>query len=168
MASANKISVPEKGKKLIHSRTQSLTATLEKAVASATLNYTQICEVDHQGIYIIFDDKEILYIGKTNRTGKVRMQELAADFRSHTFNRKLLSKRFKDLGFVFEVLKRETKKEWIDKGTVTNEDFKAHQKEVNQYIRQKLKFKFYKEQDERKLISLEHFAIAVFNPSHND
>ena len=36
------------------------------------------------------------------------MQELAADFRSHTFNKKLLSKRFKDLGYVFEVLKKET------------------------------------------------------------
>jgi hypothetical protein len=168
MASANNINDPEKAKQLIHSRTQKLSANLEKAIASPTLTYTQICEVDHQGLYIIFDDEEILYIGKTNRTGKVRMQELAADFRSHTFNKKLLSKRFKDLGFVFEVLKKETKKEWIDKGTITKEDFKAHQKEVNQYIRQKLKFKFYKEQDERKLISLEHFAIAVFNPAHND
>lgn len=168
MASANKISDLEKAKQLIYLRTQSLTAILEKAVASATLTYTQISQVDHHGLYIIFDDKEILYIGKTNRTGKVRMQELAADFRSHTFNKKLLSKRFKDLGFVFEVLKKETKKEWIDKGTITKEDFKAHQKEINQYIRTKVKFKFYKEQGQRKLISLEHFAIAVFNPSHND
>lgn len=168
MASANKIGDLETAKQFIYSRTQSLTATLEKTVASATLTYTQICKVDHQGLYIIFDDTEVLYIGKTNRTGKVRMQELAADFRSHTFNKKLLSKRFKDLGFVFEVLKKETKKEWIDKGTITKEDFKAHQKEVNQYIRQKLKFKFYKEENERKLISLEHFAISIFNPSHND
>ena len=154
--------------KIIQANTQKLSAILEKAIASPTLSYTQICEVDHQGLYIIFDNKEILYIGKTNRTGKVRMQELAADFRSHTFNKKLLSKRFKDLGFVFEVLKKETKKEWIDNGTITKEDFKAHQKEINQYIRTKVKFKFYKEQDQRKLISLEHFAIAVFNPSHND
>jgi hypothetical protein len=154
--------------KNVQSKTQNLSAILEKAIASPTLSYTLICEVDHQGLYIIFDDKEVLYIGKTNRAGKVRMQELAADFRSHTFNKKLLSKRFKDFGFDFEVLKKETKKEWIDKGRITKDDFKAHQKEVNQYIRQKLKFKFYKEQDERKLISLEHFAIAVFNPSHND
>lgn len=168
MASVNKISDPENVKKLVRLRAKSLTAVLEKAVASATLNYLQICKVDHQGLYIIFDDNEILYIGKTNRAGKIRMQELAADFRSHTFNKKLLSQRFKNLGFVFEVLKNETKKEWIDNSTISKEDFKAHQKEVNQYIRQKLKFKFYKEQDERKLISLEHFAIAVFNPSHND
>ncbi len=153
---------------IIQTNTQMLSAILDKAIASPILSYTQICEADHQGLYIIFDDSEILYIGKTNRTGKVRMQELAADFRSHTFNKKLLSKRFKDLGFVFEVLKKETKKEWIDKGTLTKEDFKAHQKEINQYIRQKLNFKFFKEQDERKLISLEHFAIAIFNPAYND
>lgn len=132
------------------------------------MSYSQICEVDHQGLYIIFDDREILYIGKTNRTGKVRMQELASDFRSHTFNRKLLSKRFKELGFVFEVLRKETKNEWIDRGIITKEDFKIRQKEINQYIRQKLKFIFYQEQDERKLISLEHFAIAIFNPVFND
>ena len=153
---------------IIQANTQTLSDILEKAIASPILSYPQICEVDHQGLYIIFDDNEILYIGKTNRTGKVRMQELAADFRSHTFNKKLLSKRFKDLGYVFEVLKKETKGEWIDKGTLTKEDFKAHQKEVNQYIRQKLKFKFHKVQDERKLIRLEHFAIAVFNPSQSD
>ena len=55
-----------------------------------------------------------------------------------------------------------------DNGTITKEDFKAHQKEVNQYIRQNLKFEFHKEEDERKLISLEHLAIAVFNSSYND
>ncbi len=87
--------------KFIQSNTLKLSTILEKATASPTLTYSQICEVDRQGLYIIFDDNEILHIGKTNRTGKVRMQELAADFRSHTFKKKLLSKRFKDLGFVF-------------------------------------------------------------------
>ena len=152
----------------IRPHTQKLITLLEEAVASPTLTFSQVCEIDHQGLYIIFDDKQILYIGKTNRAGKVRMQELAADFRSHTFNRKLLSMRFRDLGFVFEVLKKETKKEWIDNGIITKDDFKAHQKEINQYIRSELKFKFYQAQDERKLISLEHFAIAVLTPVHND
>lgn len=155
-------------KETITSYSASLTALLEQAVSSETLSFKQIRKIDYQGLYIIFDDKEVLYIGKTNRTGKVRMQELAADFRSHTFNKKLLSKRFRDLGFVFEVLKKETKKEWIDKGAITIESFKAHQKEVNQYIREQLKFKFLNIADERQLISLEHFAIAVLNPSHND
>lgn len=154
--------------KTIRIQKEKLSALLAKAIGSPSLSYSQICEIDYRGLYIIFDDTEILYVGKTNRTGKVRMQELAADFRSHTFNKKLLSKRFKDFGFVFEILTKETKKEWIDNGTITKENFKAHQREVNQYIRQKLKFKFLKEQDERKLISVEHFAIGVLVPVYND
>ena len=96
------------------------------------------------------------------------MRELAAYFRSHTFNKKLLSKRFRDFGFVFEVLKNATKKEQINAGTVTLEDFMAHQREVNKYIKEKLKFKFFKQSNARRLIRLEHFAIAILNPIHND
>jgi hypothetical protein len=147
---------------------QELYLLLENALASPSLTYNQICEVNHQGLYLIFDNEQMLYIGKTNRTGKVRMQELAADFRSHTFNKKLLSNRFREFGYVLYVLNKETKKDWINRGIISNEEFKAHQKEVNQYIRQKLKFKFYNVQDERKLINLEHFAIAILNPVHND
>ena len=152
----------------IKSETNDLSAVLVKAVNAPILTYPEICKVDRQGLYIIFDDHEILYAGKTNRTGKIRMQELASDFRSHTFNKKLLTARFKDLGFVFEVLKNETKKLWIEQGTISKEDFKAHQREVNIYIKKSLKFKFYKEQNKEKLISLEHFAIAILNPMYND
>lgn len=153
---------------ILKENSRKLSIILEKAISTANLTYNQIRGIDQQGLYIIFDENEILYIGKTNRTGKVRMQELAADFRSHTLNRKLLTMRFKDLGFVFEVLKGATKKEWIDNGIITSEEFKAHQKEINQFIRTKIKFKFFKEEDERKLITLEHYAIAIFNPRHND
>ncbi len=168
MLAENSIDKIEKVNQLIQRNTQKLSIILKKTIASPTLTYNQICEIDYQGLYIIFDDTEILYIGKTNRTGKVRMQELAADFRSHTFNKKLLSMKFKELGFVFEVLKNETKKEWIEKGLLSKETFKGHQKEVNQYIKEKLKFKFYKEEGGRKLVSLEHFAISLLNPIHND
>lgn len=153
---------------LIQTRSKNLSDTLEQAISSPLLTYSQICEIDHQGLYIIFDDTDILYIGKTSRTGKVRMRELASDFRSHTFNKKLLSKRFRDFGFVFKVLEKETKKEWINDGKITDEDFKGHQKEINQHIRQKLKFRFHKEQDERILSCLEYFAIAIFDPIYND
>jgi hypothetical protein len=131
----------------INSNAQKLSIILEKALMSPTLSYIQVCEKRSQGLYIIFNEKEILYVGKTNRTGKLRMRELAADFRSHTFNKKLLSKHFKDLGFVFKILKNVTKKEWSDNGTMTKADFKVHQNAINQYIRTKMKFKFYEEQD---------------------
>lgn len=152
----------------LKARTDGLSQVLLKAVNSPSLTYPEICKVDHQGLYIIFDDKEILYVGKTNRTGRVRMREVGSDFRSHTFNKKLLAIRFRDLGFVFEVLKKETKKQWIKEGIISIEDFKAHQKEVNLHIKRSLKFKFHEEQDEQKLICLEHFSIAIFNPVHND
>lgn len=152
----------------IQIRIEALTPILENAFNSPTFSYEQVAKVDEQGLYIIFNEKEILYIGKTNRIGKIRMQELAADFRSHTFNRKLLSQRLKNLGFVFETLKNKTKKDWIESGAITIEDFKAHQKEINLFIREKLKFKFFPVSDERKLITFEHFAIAVLNPLYND
>jgi hypothetical protein len=145
-----------------------LSQTLAEVVGSPTLKYSQICEADYQGLYIIFDEDQVLYIGKTDRTGKVRMRELAADFRSHTFNKKLLTKKLKDLGFVFETLRKETKKDWIDQGILTKEQFVSHQREVNQYVRSGLKFKFFNQPDERLLTRLEHFAIAIFDPVYND
>jgi hypothetical protein len=152
----------------IKSNSNILSCTLAKVIASPTLDYSQICKAEYQGLYIIFDDDQVLYIGKTDRTGKVRMQELAADFRSHTLNKKLLAKILKDLGFVFKTLSKETKKEWIDQGILTREHFVNHQREVNQYIRSGLKFKFFSQSDERMLTRLEHFAIAIFDPVYND
>ena len=153
---------------LINQRTDQLYNKLILALNSDSLTYSDICKINHQGLYIIFDDLEILYVGKTNRTGKIRIRELASDFRSHTFNKKLLSRRFRDLGLVFEVLKNETKEQWILTGIMSENIFKSHQKDVNSYIKQHLKFKFHQEQDARLLISFEHYAIAILNPMHND
>jgi hypothetical protein len=119
-------------------------------------------------LYIIFDEKEVLYAGKTSRTGKLRMRELAADFRSHTFNRKLLSIRMKEHGFDFVRIKNETKALWIKKGLLTEEDFIAHQSAINQHIKTKLKFKFYPVLNTEELTRLEHFAIAIYDPPFND
>lgn len=152
----------------IGSGCQELLLKLKHAADSQTLTFDQICKVDKQGLYMIFNKEGMLYIGKTNRTGKVRMRELAADFRSHTFNRKLLAKRFRDLGIIVEVLKRETKKEMIRNGILTNDDFKSHQAEVNKYIKGSLSFKFFCVEDERQLIRLEHYAIGVLSPIYND
>jgi hypothetical protein len=153
---------------IIQLNTKKLCDVLRMAFASQNLSYSQICKVDSSGLYMISDGTDILYVGKTNRTGKVRMRELAADFRSHTFNKKLLSEKFKGLGFVFEILKNKTKMEWIDNGKITQEDFVAYQREINQYIREQLQFKFYEVKDEKELISLEHFAIGVLQPKYND
>jgi len=151
----------------IEANTQILSLNLQNAILSPLLSYDQICLANTAGLYLIFDESDILYVGKTNRTGKIRIKELTSDFRSHTFNKKMLSKRFKDLGFVFKVLKNETKQKWINEGLLSDTEFKAHQKEVNQNMAN-FKFKFFQEVDERALICLEHFAIAILNPIYND
>jgi hypothetical protein len=115
---------------------------LTNSLSKPTLTFKEITKIHTQGIYIIYEAERILYVGTTTRSGKVRMRELAADFRSHTFNRKLLSERLKDLGFVFETLKNELKKEWIQNGKITLEEFVKHQKSVNEHIRLNLKFRF--------------------------
>lgn len=141
---------------------------LTNSLAKPTLTFKEITKIDIQGIYIIYEAERILYVGKTTRSGKVRMRELAADFRSHTFNRKLLSERLKDLGFVFETLKNELKKEWIQNEKITLEEFVKHQRAINEHIRLNLKFRFCPIEDERTLGLLEHFSISMFNPPFND
>jgi hypothetical protein len=158
----------ERLKEKIQEKTTSLALLLQSAISSSTLSYQEICSVENQGLYIIFDDTSVLYVGKTTRSGKVRMRELASDFRSHTFNKKLLTKRLKDLGFVFNILKNETKKHWIESGKITDDVFKEHQKDTNMYIKSSIKFKFFEVVNALDLISLEHYAIAALSPLHND
>ena len=145
-----------------------LSQTLSAVLNSTSLNYPDISKINDQGLYIVFSNKRILYVGKTNRSGKVRMSELASDFRSHTLNKKLLSEYLKSLGFVFDVLTNAIKKEWIDKQLITHEEFKKHQSIINSQIKTSLRFKFQKQNNPRKLILLEHFTISVLNPKYND
>lgn len=141
-----------------------LREVLTNSLSGPKLTFKEITKVGAQGMYIIYENEKILYVGKTTRTGKVRMRELAADFRSHTFNRKLLSERFKNFGFVFLTLKNELKQEWIRNEKITLEEFVKHQQSVNEHIRLNLKFRFCPIEDERILGLLEHFTISMFNP----
>lgn len=155
-------------KSIISARSELFSKVLGQAIVSPLLSFKEITTVEQQGLYIIYEGEDIVYVGKTTRSGKVRIKELAADFRSHTFNKKLLSKRFKEIGFVFETLKNELKKDWIDSGKISLEDFKKHQKFVNEHIRTVLKFRFHPMEDEHELGRLEHFAIAIFDPPFNE
>jgi hypothetical protein len=71
------------------------------SLSKPLLTFKEITKVDTQGVYIIYESEMILYVGKATRSDKVRMRELAADFRSHTFNRKLLSERLRIWGLYF-------------------------------------------------------------------
>ena len=152
----------------IQERIEYLTNELNAAINSKKLTYEQTKEISDCGIYLISKNDKFIYIGKTNRTGKVRLRELAVDYRSHTFNKKilraLLSKIHKK---DYSPLKRDSKKRLIEEGVLTLEEFIKIQSKVNDMIKTELDFQFYKFQSE-KVLELEHFAIAVLNPKMND
>lgn len=116
---------------------------------------------------MVYSDNVVVYVGKTMRSGKIRLREMASDYRSHTLNRRLmlaeLNTRFK---LDRAALENSAKKELIASGVITKEQFKAAQKIVNNTVRGAFRFKFLEE--EKELDSLEHFAIAVLRPLYND
>lgn len=141
---------------------------LQKALDQPFLTFGQLTLIKEMGLYFIYDDNELLYIGMTTRAGNKRLKEMIAGFRGHTFNRKLLAEHFRGLGHTMHVLNsKNLKSKWFDTGLITNEEFNIAQKTVNEKIRERYRFKFY----ETKYINLgfmEHYAIAILQPLYND
>jgi len=145
-----------------------LTRKLKEATASRYLQYGEVKHLSTCGLYIISQGKEIIYVGKTDRNGKIRLQELAADYRSHTLNRKLLHLLLNEhLKQQLPPLNKESKHRLISGGNISETDFLHLQAKVNHQIRNDLKFQFYHIEG-KDLLRLEHFAIAVLNPKMND
>ncbi|QJB41715.1 hypothetical protein HF324_29260 [Chitinophaga oryzae] len=144
---------------------------LIQAIENPPLTYKEICKINKVGLYFIYlenteGDMEFQYIGQTTRSTK-RMRELATDFRSHSFNRKLLAQRFREKEIVVHVLSNTSKKQLLESGILTLEAFKRDQKSVNDAIRNTYKFKFY-EYLHTDILLLEHFAISILGPLYND
>jgi excinuclease UvrABC nuclease subunit len=147
---------------------QELAEEFEKALASESLTYEQIKSITTCGIYIIYENEKVVYVGKTDRTGKVRLRELASDYRSHTLNRKLLRRLISEfLKIDFPPMNRETKARLIAGKIMSEDNFIKLQKQVNDFIKRDLNFKFYSTEPE-KIVRLEHFTIAILNPEMND
>ena len=116
---------------------------------------------------MVYSDDVVVYAGKTTRSGKIRLREMAADYRSHTLNRRLMLAELNNrYGLNRAALENSAKKELIASGVITKEQFKAAQRSVNNTVRGAFRFKFLEE--EKELDSLEHFAIAVLRPLYND
>src|ERR1700761_9369203 len=98
----------------IESRIDWLNNQLKIALSSPTLSFSELMKITEMGVYIIFNDEQILYVGKTERAGKIRLRELVSDFRSHTFNKKMLIEHFYSLGYDIPRLSRGSKKKLID------------------------------------------------------
>jgi hypothetical protein len=152
----------------IATRIHALTQQLQQALDSPNLTYAEIARSSEQGLYLIASQEGVIYVGKTTRTGKLRMQELAADFRSHTLNKKLLSEHLRTLGLEVTTLTSGTKAQWIAAAVLTAEEFRGHQHRINTHIRTQLSFRFFPLADSAVLNRLEHFAIAVLDPIYND
>jgi hypothetical protein len=126
------------------------------------LTYSQMLDNSCNGLYFIFKQSELIYIGKTNREGKKRIRELGSDFRSHTLNRKLLAE---ELNLLFP--SGEPRFVLIDSGKLSVEEFSEIQIKVQNVIKQQLRFKFYNF-DEINLERMECFLIGFMNPTYNN
>jgi hypothetical protein len=152
----------------IEQEIQILKEHLTIVLNSSARKFDEIGKLNKQGLYLIFQGNKIIYIGKTGRTGKHRLSEMAHDYRSHTLNRKLLREHLeKIIGQSLGKFNQGTKQKLIDEKLLTLEKFILEQKNINQFIKNKLKFKFH-EIDGKQLTLLEHFAISVLNPKYND
>ncbi len=141
---------------------------LNEAISTDYLNYDQVKNLDSCGLYISHQDDQIIYIGKTDRNGKVRLRELASDYRSHTLNRKLLHLLLNThLQQELPPLNKESKHRLISGGIISETDFITLQAQITYQIKNHLKFQFYHIEG-KDLLRLEHFAIAVLNPKMND
>jgi hypothetical protein len=149
-------------------RTEWLKNQVEKMVSQPFMTFDEITDVKDMGIYLIYDDQELLYVGMTTRKGSLRLSEIAKGFRSHTFNRKLLAQHFRGLGHVIHVINPKTfRKLWIETQIIPEEEFKAANREINKFIKTNLRFRFY-ESRFNNLEFMEHFAIATLQPLYND
>lgn len=152
----------------ISKRVKSLESLLIGALDSPYLDYQATKQIKSSGVYFIFYQQEIIYIGKTNRTGKLRLRELAADYRSHTLNRKLLRELLsKVLQRDLPPLKKSSKKELIESGIISEIKFSFLQNTINNRIKKDMQFKFI-DLPANEVLALEHFAIAVLEPKMND
>lgn len=152
----------------IKNQTKGLERKLKDVLNSELKGFGEIKDLNKSGVYLIFKGREIIYVGKTKREGKKRLREMGSDFRSHTFNRKLLKEYLnKNYNLNLNSLPNNKKKELSSKKILKEDEFKKAQQEINNYIKKELKFKFI-ELEDGGLITFEHFAIAVLKPYYND
>ena|GEM_PF-2012209 len=149
-------------------RCEKLMGQLSRAMESPALTYGEITRIKDQGLYLISDRNKIIYVGKTGRSGQERMRELAADFRSHTLNRKLLRDHLRKRGLELSGSAATIKQKLIEAALVTEAEFRDHQATINAHIRDKFIFRFAAIADVAELGRLEYFAIALLDPIYND
>ena len=141
---------------------------LTAALNSQRRTYKQARNIIVPGVYFVYRDDQVIYVGKTSREGKTRFQEMAADYRSPTLNRKLLLPILNEhLNTNYKRLTKDIKPQLIAGGIISQEEFQRLQREVNRIVKTELRFQFHSTKPE-DLTRFEHFAISILNPPLND
>jgi hypothetical protein len=131
------------------------------------VEYDRLNDLSGPGIYVVYDKQTPVYVGKTTRTGKTRLRELVSDWRSHTFNNKLMKEYLsKYLHHKVTTLGPKMEDQLVRKGDITREKIVEIQDQVNKFIRRHYRFAFFHLNED--LSRYEHFVIAVLAPDHND
>jgi len=152
----------------IKPRVTLLTKKLRELLNLESISFNKLTSLKSPGVYVLFDGDTPIYAGKTTRKGKKRLREMAADFRSHTLNRKMLIEQLNakhDMN-ISKLSNTRHKEKLISNGKITKEKFQDAQSQVNEEIRKK-KIKFL-EADPSEIDSIEHFVIGVLSPRYND
>lgn len=141
---------------------------LKSFLESGNMSFAEIRGISKPGVYAISFEDKIIYVGKTTRSGKTRIGELSADYRSHTLNRKLLRDYLETkLSQKLDKFNKGTKSLLITSGTISEDEFVVAQKVINDRVKEEFQFKFV-ELDSNEITSFEHFAIALLQPRYND
>src|SRR5580698_2870905 len=77
---------------------------LQDGLNQPFISFAEVIKEYEMGVYFIYDDSELLYIGMTTRPGQNRIKEIVSGFRKHTFNRKLMAQHFRRRGYPMHVL----------------------------------------------------------------
>ena len=134
------------------------------------LTYSQMLENKHFGLYLVYRQSTLMYVGKTNREVNKRIREMGGDHRSHTLNRKILQEEinlFLNNNELMLIVNNSSKKNLIDTEKLTENQFAEIQNKVKNIIKQQFHFKFYP-CDESNLSRMECFLIGFLSPHYNN
>ncbi len=127
--------------------------------------------IKSNGIYFVYRDKKLIYIGSTTKEGHKRIGDLKA-WDTHTLHHKLLKGK---LGVEHLVwckkgkTSKYSKEQLIKDGKFTNEQFNKKDKKVTDSIRGfKFRFVNMSDKDSKEIKNFEHFLIAIYYPEYND
>jgi hypothetical protein len=152
-------------------RLRLLLKKLNKIKKIPLINFDSAKSIKSNGVYFVYRDKKIIYIGSTTTEGHKRIGDLKA-WDMHTLHNKLLKESLRIDHLVWckkGKTSKYSKEQLIKDGKFTNEQFNQEDKKVTDSIsRFKFRFVNMSSKDSKEIKNFEHFLIAIYNPPYND